>query len=275
MKKFILPFFIASFIANAQVTTFPWTETFEDASPTASQWVYEYISGTNSSATNNVFWTLRTSSSVGYVSNNTPYAGTKMLDFDPRSFSNHSGRFISPVLNLSTSTNPTLDFFYRNLVWGTDQNILEIYYRTSSTAPWVLITTLNTSIPNWVNSGQIALPNPSATYQIAFVGIAKYGYAINIDDLKISSLALSVSDVNSNKIKTSIYPNPVADELNANSEFTISSYTITDYSGKKIKSQSANSKEIKISVRDLSSGNYILILKDQKGNTSTQKFIKK
>lgn len=275
MKKFLLPLILFFILGSAQVSTFPWTESFEDASPTVGQWTYEYISGTNTSATNNVFWTIRTSPSVGYTSSTAAYAGAKMLDFDPRSFSAHSGRYISPILNLSSITNPTLDFFYRNQVWGSDQNQLKIYYRISATDAWTLISTLNTNVPTWANSGPIALPNPSATYQIALVGVAAYGYAITIDELKVGPGTLAVSEVGSVKNVAKMYPNPTSDVLSIESKELISRYSISDFGGKNLKSDIVNSKDFKIDVRDLSSGGYIIILEDKNGNKSTQKFIKK
>jgi len=78
---------------------------------------------------------------VGYYSSTGAYAGSKMAVFDTRSHTRDAvARFVSPVMNLSGVTSPKVDFYYRNMIWGSDQNILNIYYRTSSSGIWTLGT---------------------------------------------------------------------------------------------------------------------------------------
>jgi len=66
MKKLLFSLVLISGLSNAQVNSFPWMETFEDASPTQSQWVCEYVAGTNSSVPSGLFWSIKTTTSVGY-----------------------------------------------------------------------------------------------------------------------------------------------------------------------------------------------------------------
>lgn len=274
MKKTLLLLSFASFLSNAQVSSFPWTETFEDASATSSQWVCEYISGTNSSVPSGLFWSIKTTTSVGYYTSTGAYQGSKMAVFDTRSHSRDAlARFISPVMNLSGVSNPKLDFYYRNMVWGSDQNELKIYYRTSATGTWTLITTFNTNVATWTNSGEITLPSPSATYQIALEGVAKYGYGLDVDNLKVNSANLSVSDVDAKSSELSVFPNPVSDVLNIKTKLKIAEFTISDVSGKNVKTGLSGSNQV--SVRDLKSGMYFLTIKYSDGQVATSKFIKK
>lgn len=274
MKKFLPSLLFASALINAQVTTFPWTETFEDASPTSSQWVCEYIAGTNSFVPSGIFWTIKTTTSVGYYSSPGAYQGSKMAVFDTRSHSRDAvARFISPVMDLSGISNPTLDFYYRNMEWGGDQNVLNIYYRTSSSGAWTLITSFDTNVPSWINSGIINLPNPSSTYQIALEGAADYGYGLDIDDLKVSSATLGVSNVSSETSKLKIFPNPASDVLNIHSKENIAEIIVLDSSGKTIKMESGSNNQIP--VQHLSTGIYFITVKYSNGTTNTSKFIKK
>ncbi len=266
MKKLLLSILLFSLGANAQVTTFPWTETFETASSTVSQWTKIYESG-------NKEWTNVQTAYYGYTTG--AYQGSYMAEFDITTFNGSTTKYVSPVLNLSTITNPTLEFFYRNKAWGTDQNELKVYYRTSATSPWNLITNFNTSIANWTSSGLLTLPSPTSTYQIALEGVAWYGCSINVDNVVVSSSVLSVLETNPDKLQSRIHPNPVVDELNVISETTLSNISIVDFSGKKIYSENLNSNEAKINVKNLTSGNYMLQLRDKKGNATTKKFIKK
>ena len=259
--------------ANAQVTTFPWTENFEDTSPTQTQWVCEHIAGTNTSVPSGLFWSIKTTTSVGYFSSTGPYEGAKMAVFDTRSHTRDGiARFISPVLNLSSTSNPTLDFFYRNLEWSGDQNELKIYYRTSSTGTWTLIKTFNTSVATWTNSGSITLPNPTATYQIALEGIADYGYGLDVDMLKVSDALLAVTEANAKDKTLNLYPNQTKDILNIKSETPISELSIFDNNGRNVLSSKESTETI--NVKHLNTGAYILKATDRNGKTTTQKFIK-
>jgi hypothetical protein len=198
-----------------------------------------------------------------------------MAVFDTRSHTRDAvAKFISPVMNLSSTANPSLDFYYRNMLWGSDQNILNIYYRTSASGSWILITSFNSNISSWTNSGPISLPNPSATYQIALEGVAKYGYSLDVDNLKVSSASLAVSETNRTAIDLKISPNPVSDILNISSKENITDIMIHDTSGKLMKTDNSNSKN-QVSVRHLKTGIYFITVKYSDGTSTSSKFIKK
>jgi len=275
MNKLLYFFLFTTVLSSAQVTSYPWTETFEDSSPTSSQWTCQYISGTNSSVPSGLFWAIQTTTSVGYYGATGAYQGSKMAVFDTRSHSRDAvARFISPVMNLSSVSNPSLDFYYRNMLWGSDQNILNIYYRTSSSGSWTLITSFNSNISSWTNSGAVSLPNPSSTYQIALEGVAKYGYSLDVDNLKVSSASLSVSEVRKTPVELKISPNPVSDILTITSKENIADVTIHDTSGKLMKTENRNSNT-QISVRGLKTGVYFISVKYTDGTSSSSRFIKK
>ncbi|MFL9835581.1 T9SS type A sorting domain-containing protein [Chryseobacterium terrae] len=276
MRKTLLLLSFVSFLSNAQVSSFPWTETFEDASTTSSQWVCEYVSGTNSSVPSGLFWKIGSNTSAGYYGSPGAYQGDKMAVFDVRSHPRDGiAKFISPIIDLSAVSNPKLDFYYRNLIWGSDQNELKIYYRTSQTGAWTLVTTFNTSISTWTNSGDITLPNPSATYQIALEGIAKYGFGLDVDNLTVKGGALSTLETERQKNSFKIYPNPSSDFVNIKSEKKVSDISIFDSTGKQVDYIKEDATEVKIPVHQLPSGTYIIQIKNSEGVLSSQKLIKK
>ncbi|MDH6251475.1 hypothetical protein M2347_001202 [Chryseobacterium sp. H1D6B] len=274
MKKLLLSLILAAASINAQVTIFPWEETFETNSGTIDQWICEYISGTNSSVPSGMFWSLRTTASVGYFGA-PAYEGEYMADFDSRSHSRDGvAKFISPVLDLTYVSNPTLEFVYRNMMWSPDQNILNIYYRISPADPWILLTSFDSNITSWTPISPISLPNKSATYQIALEGQAKYGYSINIDNLMIQSSSLATSEVS--KISSfKIYPNPASDYINISSDSRISEIAIFDLSGKQLTTLKYENAPITIPVNNLSTGIYIIQVKNTDGSITSHKFIKK
>ena len=153
------------------VSTFPWTETFENNSPTRDCWTQSRVSGT-------VDWLFGTGIS------NVPANSTTYAYFYNASYTAHTTRLISPVLQLNSSNLFKLSFDMANRAWSSDINQLKVYYRTSTTSAWVLIETYTAANENWATK-TINLPNPYATYQIAFEGINKYGRPLAIDNVKV------------------------------------------------------------------------------------------
>jgi len=95
-------------------------------------------------------------------------------------------RLISPMINMGGGvTNATLTFRHYMEEWGGDQDELRVFYRTSSTAAWVMLELYRSNTASW-SERTVALPNPSGTYFVAFEGRAQYGYGICIDDVSFS-----------------------------------------------------------------------------------------
>lgn len=93
---------------------------------------------------------------------------------------------ISPMLNLGTNTpDAALTFWHCMGKWYDDQDELAVYYRTSRSNEWVLLTNFTSSVETWTQQ-TIALPNPSRTYFIAFKGTAQWGHGICIDDVLVT-----------------------------------------------------------------------------------------
>ena len=111
-------------------------------------------------------------------------------------------------------------------------------------------------------------------YSIVPTGCASFTYG-QVEDytLNLKEPALAVADVNSSN-KTVIYPNPVKDIISiqgkTSGEF---SYRIFNAAGQIILAGKSSDK--KINAEKLTSGNYLIELKDKDGTTSTMKFIKK
>jgi chitodextrinase len=92
-------------------------------------------------------------------------------------------------------TNPSLTYWYSQQNWGNDQDLLSVYYRPSALSEWQLLAEYTSAVTTWTMDS-ILLPNPSATYQIAFVGLSDFGYGITLDDITITdaSIAPEITD---------------------------------------------------------------------------------
>jgi len=167
-------------VANAQtlcssVTTLPFYEGFEGG-VIPSCWTSENITGTNN-------WAYQKGGYSGNAFPSTAHNGLKNatlfnLNYTPTT------KLISPPLDLTGSTSPVLKFWHTQPQWGTSQDILRVYYRTSATDTWTQLAVYTSSISNWTMES-INLPNPSSTYYIAFEATANYGFGVSIDDIEV------------------------------------------------------------------------------------------
>ena len=250
---------------NAQITTFPWTETFEDNSPTRASWTQIY-------EVNNMSWTFASTASTGGTGV-TAYEGTKFANYPGTSHNFDKTKLVSPVLNLSGVNSPTVSFYYINKLWGSDQNWLRVFYRTSATAAWVQLAEFHSNITAWTSSGSIGLP--PTTYQIAIECETDYGYSTLVDALVVSGTNLSVSDVKKTvKSSISYYPNPAQNVLNYKSSEKVSQITVYNSVGQKIQYHKTDSDQGRLDVSALPSGTYIVTGETALG-TETFKMIKK
>lgn len=241
--------------ANAQISTFPWMETFEDNSPTRSSWTQIY-------EVNNMSWTFATSPSTG-GSGVTAYEGVKFANYPGTSHNFDKTKLVSPVFDFSAVTNPTVSFYYRNPYWNPDQNWLRIFYRTSQSSAWVQIAEFHSDIRAWTFSEEIALPSPSATYQIAVEVETDYGYSTTVDALEVKATALGTHEFSKSLVK--YYPNPTEKLLNLSSSETISDVTVFNLLGQKVLESTINSNEGQLDISSLTSGNYVIHANTEKG----------
>lgn len=169
------------------VSSFPFNEGFETTSATLACWTNEYVAGTSD-------WTFASGSSGGSITS--AYSGTDNARFVSQSGSNSPAtRLVSPVFDMSGLTNPRMLFYYGQQQWLGDQNELKVYYRTSSSGAWTQLAHYLNDVSSWTLE-ILTLPNPSATYQIAFEGINNYGYANVLDDITIEETPLCPTPVN-------------------------------------------------------------------------------
>lgn len=159
----------------AAITTFPYTEDFENGGAMPSCWKQEYVQG-------EVDWTFQAGANV---SSNIQTAHSGNYNAYYFNTENSTTKLISPTLDLTNVNNPYLSFWHAQAMWVYDLDNLTVYYRTSSAAPWTQLINFTSDTPAWTYDS-LSLPNPSATYQIAFEGIARYGYGVVLDDITVA-----------------------------------------------------------------------------------------
>ena len=159
------------------INTFPYTQGYENGPSLPPCWSQEYISGT-------VNWNITAGTGYSLSPVASAHSGSSNASFFGGSSDGYSSYLISPIFDLTQVTDPYLSFWYAMPDWIGDQDQLVVYYRTSNTAAWTQLLSHTSDVSVWTKDS-IALPNPSATYQIAFKGISYYGYGVGIDDFTI------------------------------------------------------------------------------------------
>jgi hypothetical protein len=159
-------------------TTFPYTEDFEHNGALPECWSQEYV-------IDMINWTVEngTQSSTGIEN---AHSGNYNAYFYSENYNGSVTRLVSPIFDLSGITNPYLSYWYAQKPWGNSQDHLSVFYRTSSTSEWQMLVIYASAANEWTMDS-IALPNPTATYQIAFTGDAAEGYGIVLDDITIAA----------------------------------------------------------------------------------------
>ncbi|WP_419868252.1 fibronectin type III domain-containing protein [Chryseobacterium sp. CT-SW4] len=273
-----------SFTTVCAAVTAPFSETFSGGS-LPSCW-------TNSSTSNTGYALWRFSGTPDYgTTNNGSTAGTyAWVDASSPYDGIHDVTLTTPQINLAGITEPYLKFkwFKNHLSSATgttlpsyDNNQLTVEVKEANATTWTTVFTSSTNSASWRTEG-ITLPASylGTTVQVRFIvdkDVAGNGYFYDnvlLDDIEVnekSILGTSENTVVKNTVK--IYPNPFVDELNISDISKVKSVSITDISGKLVKTISQPASTLYLN--ELISGMYLVTLEMKDGSKQTFKAIKR
>ena len=159
------------------VSSFPWTEDFENGGNIPGCWTQEYVNIYNED------WKFQNGDGW-YISS--AHSGSYNAYF----FKNGAQtRLVLPPLDLSSLTTPQMDFWYGTSYGYYKFNVL---YKSSATGSWTVLKTYqNTTINSWVHD-TIVLPNNTSDSWVAFETVENNGsQGLNIDDVTIKESTVS------------------------------------------------------------------------------------
>jgi len=170
----------------ATISTFPFSESFEDGNATRDCWSQIVESGTAGSDT----WRFEKGSYGGLDFNvRTAHSGELNARLEPWVYSDDTVvKLVTPKLNTTSLSSPTLSFYFSEEAWGANQNELKVYYRLSESTNWILLKHFWSNVVSW-RQEVITLPESSPEMQIAFEGINHFGKYIVLDDVTVSNAA--------------------------------------------------------------------------------------
>jgi hypothetical protein len=97
---------------------------------------------------------------------------------------NNAYRLASPVFDLSSMEDPYIKFYRIQKDWDGDLDYLRIYYKNSLETQPVLLAEYTTLTYPW-RLDSLALPNPSANYQLFFDAYLNWGLGVGVDNVMI------------------------------------------------------------------------------------------
>lgn len=134
----------------------------------------EHISG-------NISWILANRNGNNTV---TPLDGDNMLMFISGSWNGDQTMLITPPMDLSGLTTPTLKFNHTSVSWSGDVDELKVKYRNSSTSDWIELASFTEETAAWQEQN-ISLPDVSNDYYIAFEAKSNWGRGVTLDLLSV------------------------------------------------------------------------------------------
>ncbi len=160
-------------------TIYPYYESFEDGA--FGCWMPEYIMQNGSS------WQNHTVNTMGQY----PAHGSRYVYYHPSAINYYSeGLLVSPVFDFTNAPHPKISFYYDALGDDVNRDTLALLYRTSPTDSWHYIAGwgCHDDLDVTWNNDTVALPSPSATYQLAFKAVSTHGYGIFLDNFTILNI---------------------------------------------------------------------------------------
>lgn len=208
------------------------------------------------------------------ITSTTPASGTRNI-YQFNSSTNTPTYAVLPVFsNINSGTN---QLRLKARVSSGAPGTLTVGYvtNTSDASTFVALQALTINNTSYTASGsEYIVPVPSTVPAGARLAIraANDSKSYYWDDVYWEGITLATSEVDSNKKKLSIYPNPFKDVLNVSEIEKVTSVTISDVSGRVVRTIDNPTKEINLSL--LNSGLYLVTFRLKDGSQYTVKAIK-
>lgn len=156
---------------NSDALSLPFSENFNGSSAIPAGWTQQ--------AENGLLWKVVSSAGNNYA----------LFRTDVQNSSGLTTRLVTPSLDLSGTNTPVLKFSYAN-PWRYYnfyyyQDVLRIKYKAALQDEWITLETFGSNVTE-TTEVTIVLPNPSASYYIAFEGVANWGLGVRLDEIMVN-----------------------------------------------------------------------------------------
>ena len=182
MKKFFLCLLMSliGMFCSVEAQTFVLSDGFETGDFSKYEWTQEAVVG-------NTAWQIESAGpDLAYPSTVLQGTHRAYLRNTTGETQGYVTRLITPVMKLDTVYQPMLRFWYANPKWTADRDTLRVLYKTAPKADWKLLREFSAAQANW-QKVELALPEYTEAYQIAFEGKDNLGHGIVLDSIEVRS----------------------------------------------------------------------------------------
>jgi len=172
------------YVQCVTVTSFPFIEGFEYGFP--SCWSEEVEFGKFN-------WTNQTGGNNGNEHPDTSFDGEFNMIFRTEDYNPNVSYLVTPTMDITSLSNPVLSFAHVQENWLGDQDMLSVYYKTSSNEEWKELASYTDNIADWTLEN-ISLPEVSSELVIGFRATGGYAYGVVLDNVMVGSPVITLSE---------------------------------------------------------------------------------
>ncbi len=179
---------------SGPITVYPWIEQFDAKNSLPAGWSVEFV-------TNEVYWFVRKGGVYEPLASHSASNNAVMYSTSTGNVS----KLVSCELDLSGLTYPRLSFWHAQAAYGGDQDELRVYWRAKTNGAWSPISgaVYTNDVQEWAKY-DLPIPSLSASFYLAFEGVANYGHGVCVDDVQVyDSLCPPPTDLHAENSTTS------------------------------------------------------------------------
>ncbi len=176
-------------------------------------------------------------------------------------------RLVSAPLDITSVTDPTLVFKHKQLQGQSSVDELAVMYRTAATEEWMMLANYPFPTEGGYETVSLALPNPSATYQIAFKAKGHDAEGVYVDDVEVGTPA-SIGIEESDAPSAFVYPNPTTGLISVESNAINAELTVLDVFGRQLMRTMVASERTDLDFSSFASGIYVIRIAGSNANTT-------
>lgn len=180
-------------------------------------------------------------------------------------------QLVSTILDISNVTTPTLSFRHKQPHDLDSADELSVWYRTSGTGTWAFLANYTGIIDEYMDE-TISLPNPTATYQIAFRAVSHMGSGVYVDDVRVGHGGDGV--IEAQALSVAVSPNPTNGKITVNANVSKGNVIVFDMVGKQVALGNIVDGQAEIDLSEFANGVYFVKISDD-NDMKTIKIVKR
>ena len=181
---------------------------------------------------------------------------------------NEEAWLVSAPLDISAVTNPVLTFKHRQKQGELGVDELSVWYAASASDFWHLLRIFNYTCEDW-ETITLDLPDPSATYRIAFKGKSNNAEGVYVDDVWVGNDP-SVGVVESSAFAVAVSPNPTNGNTMVEANVLNGVVAIFDLFGRQVMSATLREGRVELDLNDVAKGIYVVRIASGEGIITTR-----